>query len=50
MALDPAFRRSIAEAGNPYRGKHPAAPQIVERLATAPRGRDLLNKRFVDRP
>jgi UDP-hydrolysing UDP-N-acetyl-D-glucosamine 2-epimerase len=49
-ALDPAFRRSIAEAGNPYRGKHPAAPQIVERLATAPRGRDLLNKRFVDRP
>ena len=49
-ALDPAFRRSIAEVPNPYRGKHAAAPQIVERLAKAPRGRDLLNKRFVDRP
>ena len=49
-ALDPAFRRSIAEAGNPYRGKHAAAPQIIDGLAKAPRGRDLLNKRFVDRP
>jgi UDP-hydrolysing UDP-N-acetyl-D-glucosamine 2-epimerase len=49
-ALDPAFRRSIAGVPNPYRGQHAAAPQIVDRLASAPRGRDLLNKRFVDRP
>jgi UDP-hydrolysing UDP-N-acetyl-D-glucosamine 2-epimerase len=49
-ALDPAFRRSIADLPNPYRGANAAAPQIVDRLATAPRGRDLLNKRFVDRP
>jgi len=49
-ALDPAFRRSIENAANPYRGKRAAAPQIADHLAKAPRGRDLLTKRFVDRP
>ncbi len=49
-ALDPEFRRKVSGAANPYRGNRAAAPQIVDVLANTPRGSELLEKRFVDRP
>ena len=48
-ALDPEFRRKVSGTVNPYRGNRAAAPQIVGVLANAPRGSELLVKRFVDR-
>ena len=49
QTLEPGFRKGIAGVANPYRGKRPAAPQIVAALIAAPRGRQMLAKRFIDR-
>lgn len=48
-AVDPAFRRSVAELGNPYGDGH-AAPRIVKVLSEVDVGPRLLVKRFVDAP
>ncbi len=47
-ATDPAFRESLRDLVNPYRGHRPAAAIIVERLKTVPLDAKLTRKRFYD--